>query len=248
MRGHVIDPSRSVGELAIEIPGAARIFERLGIEYCCGGKRSLRAACQRKGIEEREVLEALEFSQNLPEATDEHWRHEPVAALIRHIVHHHHQYVRTETPRIQRLLDKTVTAHGDRHPELARIRHSFGAMASELAQHMAKEELILFPAIVRLEMPPGDQAARPAATCYDNFTRPVRMMIAEHELTGRDLDEIRQASDDFTPPPDACPTYRALYRALEEFDADMRRHVHLENNLLFPRALALEQQSSVHAA
>ncbi|HVA63028.1 MAG TPA: iron-sulfur cluster repair di-iron protein [Terriglobales bacterium] len=236
---HTLEATRTVGELAVAVPGAARIFESMGIDFCCGGHRTLGAACASQGIEVNEILAALEFGQTLPEKTDEHWQSEPLPALIGHIVARHHQYVRSEVPHIQRWLDKTVAAHGERHPELLRIRHHFAAMATELSQHMAKEELILFPAIARLA-----GHAAPGATCFDSLAQPVRMMLLEHEHAGRDLAEMRQASGEFTPPPDACTTYRTLYRALAEFDADLRQHVHLENNILFPRALALEKDSA----
>src|SRR6185312_10605255 len=231
---HAIDATRTVAELATEIPGAAALFDRTGIDFCCGGQRSLGAACKEKGLDPAEILAALQFGQSLPSAgsTDEHWRREPVAALMAHIVETHHAYVRTAVPRLQGWLEKALAAHGARHPELFRIRHSFSGMASEMAQHMAKEELILFPSIRR--------AAAAGSAPGSSLTPPVRMMMAEHDHTGRDLAEIRAASGDFAIPPDSCGTYRALYAGLEEFEANMRQHVHLESNILFPRARALE--------
>ncbi|MGH9486239.1 MAG: iron-sulfur cluster repair di-iron protein [Terriglobales bacterium] len=222
--------TQSVGELAIETPGAARVFEKLGIDFCCGGKKSLEAACLEKGIGLKTVLRALADQGQNPKAAapDLHWRAEPVQSLMTYIVERHHHYVRTETPRIEQWMEKCIAAHGARHPELQQVRHTFAAMASEMAQHMAKEELILFPAIARAST--GGASASLAA--------PVKMMMIEHDHSGRDLAEIRKASGDYTPPPDVCATYRSLYRALAEFEADLRQHVHLENNILFPRALA----------
>ncbi|MGH9392612.1 MAG: iron-sulfur cluster repair di-iron protein [Terriglobales bacterium] len=238
-----LSPSRSLGELATEIPGAAGVFERVGLDFCCGGKQTLRQACASKGLDELEVLDALDFSQALPAATDAHWRTEPLQALMKYIVEQHHAYVRRELPSLERWLEKTIAAHGQRRPELLTLRHSFEAMSSELSQHMAKEELILFPAISRLASP--DAGTRPAAQCFQTLAQPVAMMLAEHEHSGRDLAEMRSATGDYVPPPDACATFRALYHGLEAFERDLRQHVHLENNILFPRALELEQQ---HAA
>lgn len=237
---HTIDATRTVGELATDIPGAARIFQETGIDFCCGGKRSLRAVCDAQGLEVHELLAALEAELSSPEpAPDVHWKTGPVAALIAHIVEKHHGYIRAETPRIEVWMEKVVQVHGDRHPELLRIRHAFAGMASEMMRHMTKEEQILFPCIANLETPPPAGAPAPAAS-FATISMPVQMMMQEHDHTGRDLAEIRQHAGDYAPPPDACATYRALYQALAAFEADMRRHVHLENNILFPRAIALE--------
>lgn len=234
----LLSPETPVAELALHVPGAARVFERTGIDFCCGGQASLAAACAAKGLDTGEILAALRFTQTLPEITDARWQGEPLEALIRHIVERHHTYVRTSVPQIEKWLEKVVDVHGGRHPELLAVRHTFQAMAGEMAQHMAKEELILFPAIRRLAAP--EKPERAGAKCFETLAHPVRMMLAEHEHTGHDLAEMRKAAGDYIPPPDACGTYRALYQALAEFESDMHRHVHLENNVLFPRALELE--------
>ncbi|MGH9467606.1 MAG: iron-sulfur cluster repair di-iron protein [Terriglobales bacterium] len=224
--------TQSVGDIAVQTPGATRVFDKMGIDFCCGGRKTLAQACQEKGLEVKTVLQALEEQSRKPAvaaAPDPHWEKEPLQKLMTHIVARHHQYVRGEVPRIEQSLEKTITAHGARHPELQQVRHTFAAMASEMAQHMAKEELILFPAIARAETGQGGAS----------LSAPVNMMMLEHDHSGRDLAAIRQASGDYTPPPDACATYRALYQALEAFEADLRQHVHLENNILFPRALGL---------
>lgn len=221
--------ARTVGELAVEEPGAARVFQQMGIDFCCGGKKSLHEACREKGLEAKAVLQAIaELPRDRAQAPDRHWQAKPLQELMSHIVARHHQYVRTETPRIELWIEKCVAAHGARRPELAQIRHTFAAMAAEMAQHMAKEELILFPAIARAE----------SGIAESSLAAPVRMMMLEHDHSGRDLAEMRKLSGDYVPPPDACNTYRALYKALDEFEADMRQHVHLENNIVFPRALA----------
>ncbi len=232
-----LSPAARVADLALALPGAAAVFEHLGIDFCCGGGKSLESACQAKGLEVQAVLGALEAGRTQPAPADAHWQSEPLPALLDYIVQRHHGYVREAVPRLDAWLAKVIAAHGSRHPELLAIRHTFTAMAGELAQHMAKEELVLFPAIRQLG----------TASAGMSVAAPVERMIAEHEHAGRDLEEIRRASGDFIPPPDACATFRACYQGLEEFAADLRRHVHLENNILFPRALGLERRASPDA-
>lgn len=237
----IVDETTCVGDLAVQIPGAARVLDEKGIDFCCTGRRSLRAACDARGLDLKGVLIALE--QGLDEGSLEPvvaWQVAALPALIAHIVSTHHQYIRQQTPHIQRWLDRVADAHGEARPEVMRIRHSFTALASELSQHMAKEELVLFPAIERVA---GGQPAvglRRGGWGFEGLAHPVRQMMLEHSHSGHDLADIRRASGDFTPPPEACTTFRALYLALEEFETDLRQHVHLENNILFPRALALE--------
>ncbi|HXE31338.1 MAG TPA: iron-sulfur cluster repair di-iron protein [Terriglobales bacterium] len=235
-----LDAQRSLGELATSVPGAARVFERAGLDFCCGGKKSLHEACAAAGMNAEELLAELAAAD--PETpSDARWRERPLLDLVQHIVTRHHQYVREETPRIHRWLDKVVSAHGSRHPEVAEIRQGFESMAADLAQHMAKEELILFPAIARLDGPAAVGARPPAGGCGD-VAHPVERMMQEHAHSGNDLAELRRLSGGYAPPPDACATFRALYQALADFERDLHQHIHLENNLLFPRALELERQ------
>lgn len=237
-----------VGELAAHVPGSARVFDRLGLDFCCGGGQTLSAACAEHGLAVDGVMRELEAeaAAHAGTVTDAaRWNQAPLGALCDYIVTRHHQYIRSEVPRIERWLEKCVAAHGARHPELARMRETFAEMTAELSQHMAKEELVLFPAIRRLSEP--QRRAADIATPTLRLDQPVRTMLLEHEHAGRDLAELRQESAGYTPPPDACATFRALYQALEIFETDMRDHVHLENNILFPRALDLEKNASAAA-
>lgn len=230
-----INASRKVGELATEVPGAAQVFQRAGIDFCCGGEKTLDAACAAHGVDAATVVAELALrAGNVAESSDAHWREEPVQDLITHIVKQHHAYVRRESPTLQAWLDKVVQVHGGRHPELAQIRQSFIGVIAELSQHMAKEELLLFPAIARLASPNPPDAQTAAA-----ISAPVQQMIREHDHTGNDLAEMRQASGGYRVPADGCATYRVLFEGLAAFEADMHRHVHLENNILFPRAMAM---------
>lgn len=238
---------RSVGEIATEVPGAARLFEQRGIDFCCGGKQTLAEVCQTKSLDLEAILAELAAGGQKADQTDEHWREEPVESLTAHIVKRHHQYIRQEVPHLQTWLDKVVAVHGERHPELAVIRERFSSMAADMAQHMAKEEMILFPAIAKLSIRAAARKGNSVANLPpspSSIAQPVRMMLMDHDHTGNDLGAIRKAANDFTLPDDACGTYRALYNGLAEFETDMHQHVHLENNILFPRALVMEEDAA----
>lgn len=229
---------KTVRELALEVPGATRVFERLRIDYCCGGGRSLAEACRVAGVPVDRVMEALEGSE-APAAGDRDWAKAPLAELMDHIRNTHHVYTRDAIARIPSLVAKVVGAHGANHPELARVRVIFDGLAQELATHMMKEEMVLFPYIVRLE-----EAALagepPVPPPFGTVRNPVRMMENEHESAGEALRELRSLSNGYTAPADACLSYRTLYETLSDFEADLHRHIHLENNVLHPRAVELE--------
>lgn len=228
---------KTVRELALEIPAATKVFERLHIDYCCGGNRPLDEACRAAGVSVESVLSALESPEGVPAGRD--WATASLGELIGHIQSTHHAYTREAIARIPLLLDKVRSKHGENHPELAQIQSSFAALAQELGMHMMKEEMVLFPYIARMEeaVLSGDPVIPPP---FGTVANPVRMMVAEHDGAGDLLREMRTASKDFTAPADACMTYQTLYRALDEFEADLHQHIHLENNILFPRAITME--------
>jgi regulator of cell morphogenesis and NO signaling len=229
-----------VREIVVENPGAARVFERLGIDYCCGGGQSLEEACAaggQGGIDPGEVLAEIESWRSRPEEDPgKDWRAESLASLIDHITATHHAYVRNEIPRIKALLDKVCGVHGENHPELFQVRDVFAGLAEELGPHLRKEEQILFPYIVALEAAQGGTAPQ---SCFGSVGNPIRVMMSEHDRAGAALRELRRLAIGYTAPPDACISFRTLYSALDAFEADLHRHIHLENNILFPRALAL---------
>jgi len=160
--------------------------------------------------------------------------------LIAHIVDTHHVYVRHELPRIAELAAKVVNRHGDTRPELPQIQAKVAQITEELNEHLAKEEVVLFPYVTRLERSQSEGTAKPHA-CFATVASPIAMMTQEHDAAGALIAEIRQLSDDYTPPVGACPTYHAFYSGLREFEQDLHQHIHLENNILFPRALAMEE-------
>ena len=232
---------KTVRELALGEPGAARVFEKLGIDYCCCGKQTLEQACRAAGISVDEALHALEVAHHSGQAfaKDRDWQTEPLGDLISYIKNTHHKYTREEIARLGPLFDKVCSVHGGHHPELFELRATFQGLAQELTTHMMKEEMVLFPYIERLEesviqkepiLPPP----------FGTVRNPVAMMEHEHDAAGNALRALRASSNGYAAPPDACVSYQTLYKTLAEFEADLHQHIHLENNILFPRAIALE--------
>ena len=221
--------TQTVGELVAERPARSRVFEELGIDYCCGGKLSLAEACARKGLDPDEVGRRLTAPGLAEPETD--WREAPLAVLCDHVVTTHHAYLRRELPRLRGLLIKLARVHGGRHPELHDTSSEFGPFAEDLTAHMAKEERVLFPLIAGLES--GGVPQTPFVL------RPIAVMEAEHDEAGRALAEMRRLTRGYAVPADGCGTYRAAMAGLAELEADMHAHVHLENSILFPRAARL---------
>lgn len=232
--------TKTVRELALEMPNATRVFERLKIDYCCGGGKPLSAACEAAGIPLADVVRLLEESgQKIEtgEATD--FQTASLASLTRYIVDKHHVFTREEMARLTALIEKVCNAHGQNHPELLQIQTLFRDLANDLAPHMFKEERILFPYITELEAAAaGRRPLMPPP--FGTVRNPVRMMMMEHDVAGDILRKLREASSDYTVPPDACISYQTLYGALEAFEQDLHQHIHLENNILFPRAVEIE--------
>ncbi len=234
--------AKTVGELAAESPAAARVFEKLGIDYCCHGGHNLEEACRAAGLPVEVAEDALEVAFETARAAspDRNWSAEPLADLIAHIRSTHHQYTRSEVARLEPLFGKVCAAHAAHHPELDRMRETFGALAHELGLHLMKEEMVLFPYIVRMEEAAVEKSPLPPAP-FGSVQNPVAMMVSEHDGAGEALRGLRAASNGYTLPPDACASYRVLYEALAAFEADLHQHIHLENNILFPRAIEMEQ-------
>ena len=235
-----IATTKTVGEIAAEMPNATREFEKLGIDYCCGGSRTLGEACAEANISVDEVLARLEKSltSSQTEASQD-WQKPLLADLIAHITTTHHVFVREESPRIQALAAKVVGVHGKNHPELNRVQELFSALAAELSVHLMKEEQILFPYVLRMEESALAGEPVPPAM-FGTVVNPIRMMMQEHDGAGDSLRALRTITNDYKLPEDACISYRTLYQALQGFEVDLHQHIHLENNILFPRAVAME--------
>jgi regulator of cell morphogenesis and NO signaling len=231
--------TQTVRDIALEQPGSIRVFERFGIDYCCGGRKPLSEACAARGVEVDAVIEALEAATQTPEEVVVSWNAESLAHLCSHIVATHHAYVKRELPRLTALAEKVVNRHGATRPELPIIQATLARLEEELTHHLAKEELILFPYISKLEHAIADGGEKPHG-CFGTVANPIAMMTQEHDSAGMLLEVIRKQSQQFTLPEGACPTYHAFYDGLREFETDLHQHIHLENNILFPRAIELE--------
>lgn len=236
-----VSTAKTVRDLALEFPEATRVFEKFGIDYCCGGGKSLEEACAASRLSVDQVLDSLEMAEQTARVSrkDRNWQTEPLAELVAHINGTHHKYTREEIARLHPLLDKVCSVHGKNHPELQQIRAAFRGLGQELSLHMMKEEAVLFPYIVRMEeaVIQGEPVLPPP---FGTVQNPVKMMSHEHDSAGDALRAMRQFSSDYAPPADACVSYQTLYKALAAFEADLHQHIHLENNILFPRAIAME--------
>jgi regulator of cell morphogenesis and NO signaling len=233
---------KTVREWALENPSATRVFEKLSIDYCCGGNLPLEEACRKANLNVDQVLEALKMADEaaLAAPKDRDWQVEPIAALIAHIQKTHHAYTREEIARLGPLFDKVCSVHGTNHPELLQIREIFQALAQELSAHLMKEEMVLFPYILRMEAAAAGNEPRARAP-FGSVQNPVSMMEHEHDSAGNALRAMNKASNGYSAPANACVSYQTLYTALAAFEADLHRHIHLENNILFPRAVAMER-------
>ena len=231
-----------VNEIALSNPAARHILEDAGIDYCCGGGKSLEEACLRANVPAAEILGKLRLNGQRIEPGEAHWTSAPLAGLTKHIRERHHSYVRDTIPRLRGLLTKVREKHGSNHRELSEIAELFEHLSREMLMHMQKEEHILFPFIDSLErtVNSGGVVEPPF---FRTVRNPIYSMMKEHDSTGEQMRQIRAASNGFTPPADACASYQAVYQGLEEFEKDLHLHVHLENNILFPRAVELEPQS-----
>ncbi len=228
---------KTVRDIAAENPASVAVFESLGIDYCCGGGKPLTEACAHARVDVARVLALMEEAARLSQPGEQKsdWARQPLCGLIAHIVDKHHAFVRQATVRISTLLRKVASHHGPDHPELHEIGRLFEAMGQELSTHMLKEEHILFPYIERLE-----QGGPRPQSCFGTVRHPIANMIAEHDDAGALLQRIRELARGYALPAGACASYQALYRELQDFERDLHQHVHLENNILFPRAVALE--------
>lgn len=233
-----LSSNMTVREAATTIPQSTRIFEKLKIDYCCGGNTPLGEACANAGVEVEEIERMLEEVQTTSDRTIE-FQTVTLPNLIDYIVEKHHVFTKDELARLDPLFAKVVSVHGQNHPELLQARELFGSLSADLTPHMFKEEQILFPHIRNLERAAIHKLPAPFAP-FGTVNNPVRMMMKEHDVAGDILRELRKITNDYTVPSDACISFQTLYQALAELEADLHQHIHLENNILFPRAIKLE--------
>jgi regulator of cell morphogenesis and NO signaling len=238
----MITTDMTVRDVAMELPQSTRLFEKLKIDYCCGGNKPLAEACASAGVEVDNVMEmlaAVTRSSTKGEGESD-FQNTPLPELITHIVETHHVFTKSEMDRLEALADKVLAAHGGNHPELIHLDELIARLCADLKPHMFKEEQVLFPYIVATAEAAEQKRAVPFAP-FGTVNNPIRMMMREHDTAGEILRELRGLTSDYKVPADACISYRTLYEALENFEKDLHQHIHLENNILFPKALDLEK-------
>jgi len=228
----------SLSAIVNKYPSAAGLFEKFDLDYCCKGKHTLREACKDDAIKFQKVEHALHrIAEDELTNNDKHnFEKEDLGVLINHIVNKHHRYVKESMPMIMAHLEKVSTRHGDKNPELFEVYQLFNELKMDMEQHMYKEENILFPRINEVNQLVKSPALRRSIESH-YLEAPINVMQDEHERAGDILHEIKKLTADYTPPPDACTTYRLSFDELKQFEHDLHRHVHLENNILFPRAV-----------
>lgn len=235
-----IQENQNIGELVAEDYRAASVFKKYGIDFCCQGDRTVNDACEQKKIDTRSVLNDLDKATLSKSNTATDFQSWPLDLLADYIEKTHHRYVQEKTMEVQPYLDKICKVHGERHPELFKIKAEFNASAGELAAHMKKEELILFP-FIRKMVKAKQESAKVAAPHFGTVKKPIQMMMEDHTVEGERFRKIEEISNSYTPPKDACNTYRVTFALLKEFEQDLHLHIHLENNILFPKAIELEK-------
>jgi regulator of cell morphogenesis and NO signaling len=234
--------TKTIREIALEAPLTTRVFEEYKIDFCCGGRVPFEEACQKAGVDPAVVQAKLAtiLKGTKGDARPEGEKRTPTE-LIRFIESTHHVFTRDEIMRLLPLMQKVAGKHGESHPELFEIQRLFNELADDLLPHMRKEEMVLFPYIEQLEAANVRDAAVPIPH-FGTVQNPVRMMMFEHETAGALLREMRALSNGYKAPEGACPSYNALYAGIEDLEKDLHRHIHLENNVLFPEAIEMEKK------
>ncbi len=230
-------------DIALVNPAARQVLEDAGLDYCCGGGKSLHEACIHVNVSSEEILNRLQENAKDAGPEDLNWMASPLCELTQHIHDKHHRYVREAIPRTQVLSDKVAAKHGRNHAELVDIAKLFAEVGREMIGHMQKEEQVLFPYIDAMERAVNSRRSV-EPPFFQTVKNPIHAMMQEHDAAGELVRQIRVLSSEYTPPGDACTKFKALYGALREFEADLHQHIHLENNVLFPRAVELEASAA----
>jgi regulator of cell morphogenesis and NO signaling len=237
---------RTIGELAAELPVSIRVFEAWKIDYCCGGRTSLADACAAAGKSVDEFFAAIDAAATVPDGMRD-WSSESLQAVSTHVVDTYHCYTREELATIIPIASKVLGVHGERRPELAEAVTLVNELTNDMLPHMLKEEQILFPYVAQLET--AAERGTPAPTpFFGTVKNPVRMMMLEHDRVGELIARLRAVTSDYTAPDSACFSYRELYRRLAELETKTHEHIHVENNIYFPRAVALEERAGAPAS
>lgn len=233
--------TKTIREIAMAMPVTTRVFEEYKIDFCCGGGRSFSDACQNAGVSpevvSRKIYQILDTQLKDSESPES----QNATELIDYILEKHHVFTRNEIARLSGLMEKVSRKHGDSYSELLTLKNSFANLCEDLTRHLLKEENVLFPFIKHLEMSEANNLSTPHPP-FGTVKNPVRMMMIEHDKAGEELREMREITKDYALPEGACPSFQALYFGLQELERDLHYHIHLENNVLFPEAVKLEQK------
>ncbi len=232
--------NEKIGDIVAKNFKTAAVFSKYGLDFCCGGQVTIESAANKKGIDKEQLLEDVQKVLNQPDSEQIDFNAWPSDLLVAYIVKTHHRYIREKSPVLIAYLDKLCKVHGIRHPELYEINKLFREAAHELSQHLQKEEEILFPIIEKLEEAKSNHSdyVKPG---NGSVQTPISMMVHEHETEGDRFAKIAELSNQYATPADGCSTYRVAYEMLKEFEQDLHKHIHLENNILFPKSIKLEQ-------
>ena len=233
--------TKTIREIALAAPATTRVFEEFKIDYCCGGRKKFADACFDAGIDPKILASRIDAVIHNQDGIDtDHPEDKKPSALIDYILAKHHIFTASEIERLTPLMAKVATRHGEHHPELSELQSVYGSLVDSLIPHMRKEESVLFPYIQQLESSHNANLSVPAPH-FGTVQNPIRMMMADHDADGERLQRMRKITGDYTLPDDACPSFTALYAGLQDLESDLHRHIHLENNVLFPAAALLER-------
>ena len=238
-----IQENQVIGELVAKDYRTASVFKKYGIDFCCQGNRTIDEACKKKNIDSKSVVNDLDAVIQAQGDNTTDYKSWPLDLLADYIEKKHHRYVEEKSAEIKPYLDKICRVHGGRHPELFEINEHFNATAGELAKHMKKEELILFPYVRKLAKA-KHKCSKVIAPPFGTVQNPIEAMMQEHTNEGDRFRKISALSNNYTPPQDACNTFAVTFALLKEFEQDLHLHIHLENNILFPKAIELEKELS----
>ncbi|MBX2942652.1 MAG: iron-sulfur cluster repair di-iron protein [Cyclobacteriaceae bacterium] len=238
-----IRENQIIGELVAQDYRTASVFKKYAIDFCCQGNRTITDACEKKKIDVQLVVNDLDAAVRVSSAGNTDYQSWPLDLLADYVEKKHHRYVRERSAEIKPFLTKVCRVHGERHPELLEINKHFNATADEMAMHMEKEESIIFPYI--REMVKAKQGnSKIDAPHFGSIQNPIQAMMDEHLTEGDRYRKIEELSNNYTPPQDGCSTYKVTFALLQEFEQDLHLHIHLENNILFPKAIELEKTLS----
>lgn len=235
------EDEETLGQIAAKDLRKAEVFKKYGLDFCCGGKKTVKEACAEKGLDVTKVEQELQQADKALTSRPIPYNEWALDFLSDYIVNTHHSYVKKTLPNLVGYASKVAGVHGQQHPELYKIKRLVDDVNTEMSDHMVKEEKVLFPFIKALVSANANEQI-PQAAHFGTVQNPINMMEMEHELVGKNLDEIRVLSKNYTLPEDGCASYSLLYKMLDEFENDLHLHVHLENNILFPKALDLEKK------